>query len=56
MILNIERLPITRLPWWLSGQEATCRRRRCEFELWTQEIPNAAEQLSPCALTTEPEI
>ena len=54
MILNIETLPITGLPWWLGGKESTCQRRRCEFDLWTREIPNAAERLSLCAVTTEP--
>uniref|UniRef100_A0A8C0CNM8 Uncharacterized protein n=1 Tax=Balaenoptera musculus TaxID=9771 RepID=A0A8C0CNM8_BALMU len=31
------------LPWWGHG-----------FEPWSGRIPHAAEQLSPCATTTEP--
>ena len=26
------------------------------FEPWSGKIPHAAEQLSPCAITTEPEL
>ena len=31
------------LPWWLSG-----------FDPWSEETPQAVEQLSPCTTTTEP--
>ena len=31
-----------------------CQRRGHGFELWSGKIPHAAEQLSPCATTTEP--
>ena len=31
------------LPWWLSG-----------FDPWSERAPHGAEQLSPCATTTEP--
>ena len=42
------------LPWWHSGWDSTCQRRRHGFEPWSRKIPHAAEQLSPCATTTEP--
>ena len=41
------------LPWWLSGKESTCQCRRHWFDPWAGKIPHAAEQLSPCAITTE---
>ena len=34
------------LPWWLSGQESACQRRRHEFNPWSGNIPHAADQLS----------
>ena len=27
------------LPWWLSGKESTCQRRRCDFSLWSRKTP-----------------
>ena len=42
------------LPWWRSGWESACQCRRHGFEPWSGNIPHAAEQLSPCATTTEP--
>ena len=42
------------LPWWRSGGESTCQCRGHGFEPWSGKIPHAAEQLSPCATTTEP--
>ena len=43
-----------RLPWWLSGKEATYQCRRHRFDPWSRRNPHAAEQLSPCTTTTEP--
>ena len=42
------------LPWWHSGYESACQGRGHGFEPWSGKIPHAAEQLSPCATTTEP--
>ena len=42
------------LPWWRSGWESACRCSGRGFEPWSGKIPRAAEQLSPCATTTEP--
>ena len=42
------------LPWWRSGWESACRCRGHGFEPWSGKIPHAAEQLGPCATTTEP--
>ena len=42
------------LPWWLSGKESTCQCRGCGFNPWPGKIPQATEQLSPCATITEP--
>ena len=42
------------LPWWLTGQESTCQCRRHRFSPWSGKIPQATEQLSQCATTTEP--
>ena len=39
------------LPWCLGGKESTCQ---CRVPLLIWEDPNALEQLSPCATTTEP--
>ena len=41
------------LPWWHSGWESTCQCRGHGFEPWSGRIPYAAQQLSPCATTTE---
>jgi len=42
------------LPWWLTGEESTCRCRRHELAPWSRKIPHAAEQLSLCTTITEP--
>ena len=42
------------LPWWRSGEESACQCEGHGFEPWSGKIPHAAEQLSPCATTTEP--
>ena len=42
------------LPWWCSGWESACQCRGHGFEPWSGRIPHTAEQLSPCATTTEP--
>ena len=42
------------LPWWRSGWESACQCRGHGIEPWSGKIPHAAEQLSPCATTTEP--
>ena len=41
------------LPWWYSGWESACQCRGHGFAPWSGRIPHAAEQLSPCATTTE---
>ena len=41
------------LPWWRSGWESACQCRGHGFNPWCGKIPHAAEQLSPCATTTE---
>ena len=41
-------------PWWCSGWESACQCRGHGFEPWSEKIPRAAEQLSPCATNTEP--
>ena len=42
------------LPWWLNSKESTCQCRRHGFDPWFRKIPPAAEELSPCASTTDP--
>jgi len=42
------------LPWWLSGKESIYECRRHGFNPWSRKIPLAADQLSPCIITTEP--
>ena len=42
------------LPWWRSGWESACQCGGHGFEPWSGKIPHAAEQLGPCATTTEP--
>ena len=42
------------LCWWLSGKESTCQWRRHGFDPWSRKIPHTMEQLSPCAIATEP--
>ena len=41
-------------PLWHSGQESSCQCSGHGFNPWAGKIPHAAEQLSPCATTTEP--
>ena len=33
---------------------SACQHRRHGLDLWSRKIPRAEEQLSPCAITTEP--
>ena len=42
------------LPWWFSGKESACQCRRHRFNPWSEKIPHAMEQFSPCATITEP--
>ena len=42
------------LPCWFSGWESACQRRGQGFHPWSGTIPQAVEQLGPCATTTEP--
>ena len=51
---NVNTKHLGRLPWWLSGKESTCQWRRRRFNPWSRNILHAAEQLRPCALSTEP--
>ena len=50
-ILSIK--PQLGLPWWCNGYESACQCRGHGFDPWSGKIPRAAEQLSPCATTTE---
>ena len=42
------------LPWWHSCWESTCQCRGHRFDPWSGKVPHVAEQLGPCATTTEP--
>ena len=42
------------LPWWLSGREFTCQRRRQGFNPYSGKIPHVQKQLSPCIITVDP--
>ena len=42
------------LPCGAVVKESACQCRGHRFEPWSGKIPHAAEQLSPCATTTEP--
>ena len=42
------------LPWWFSGKESAYQCKRHGFYPWSRKIPQAAEQISLCATTTEP--
>ena len=44
------------LPWWCGGKESSCQCRGHGFEPCSGNIPHAAEQLSSCTTTTEPEL
>ena len=35
------------LPWWLSGEESTCQRKRHRVHFCSRKIPRVSEQLSP---------
>ena len=41
------------LPWWSSGWESTCQGRGHGFDPWSEKIPCAKGQLSPCHTDTE---
>ena len=43
---------ILRFPWWFSGKESTCQRRRRGFNPWSGKIAHAEEQLSLCVRHT----
>ena len=45
---------IWKLPWWLSGEKSACQFRTHGFNPRLGKTPQAAEQLCPCATTTEP--
>ncbi|KAJ8798871.1 hypothetical protein J1605_000028 [Eschrichtius robustus] len=51
---RVSKNSVIGLPWWCSGYESACQCRGYRFNLWSRKIPHAAEQLSPCAITTEP--
>ena len=48
------RSEFSRLPWWPTGSESTCRCRGLGFDPWSGRIPHAAGQLSPRGTKTEP--
>ena len=50
---GLQNPAMTGLPWRLRGKESTCQCKRHGFHLWSGKTPQAAEQLSPCATTTE---
>ena len=41
------------LPWWFHGLESICQGRGYRSDPWSQKIPNAVGQLSPCITATE---
>ena len=45
----------SRCPWGLRGKESTCQRGRHGFDPGAGKIPHAAEQLSLCTTSLEPE-
>ncbi|KAG5201875.1 hypothetical protein JEQ12_004638 [Ovis aries] len=49
-------MPISGLPWWLSGKESACQCRRHEFDPQSEKIPHGMGQLSPCTTAIEPVI
>ena len=51
---NINYKNATRLLWWLSGKESACQCRRRGFNPSFGKVPQAMEQLSPCATMTKP--
>ena len=44
----------TGLPWWVSGEESICQCQRHGSNPQSGKIPQAMEQLSPCATAIEP--
>ena len=42
------------LPWWLSGKGSAYQCRRHRLDPWSQKIPYALEQLSPCGTIAKP--
>ena len=52
--LSHQGLKQTRSPWWLSGKEPTGQCKGLGFDPWSRKTSCAAEQLSPCTMTTEP--
>ena len=42
-----------RLPWGPNGKESACQCGRHGFDPWSEKIPHATEQLSPCVTTIE---
>ena len=53
-LINLKKNYILGPSWWCSGYKSTCQCTRHGFEPRSGNIPPAAEQLSPCATTTEP--
>ena len=49
--LEVVKNVVLGLPRWGSG---SCQCRGHEFDPWPGKTPHAVEQLSPCAITTEP--
>ena len=47
-------MSVQRLPWWLRGKESVRQCRRHVFDPWSGKAPQAAEQLKPGTVTTEP--
>ena len=43
-------------PWWPSGKESACQRRRYGFSLWSGKITQASKQLSPTPRALEPQL
>ena len=54
LAISASRSEVSGLPWWLSGKESACQRRRHKFDPWSGKIPQAVDQLSLCATTVEP--
>ena len=52
--LHYQKITSIRPPWWLRGKASSCQCRRHRLCPWPGKIPHSAEQLDPCATTTEP--
>ena len=50
---TIQRREKEWFPWWLSGKESTCQRRRYRLHRWSQKIGQTAEEISLCTPTAE---